>query len=203
MAVQKDFNQEKPATASGVGKFFWYLSFIFIIPIFISIGISNKLNKYLVKINEADSGIDTQLTQRSDSLTKLVDVTRQAMKYEQSTLTEVTRLRNTNVNGLSTEEKADLNDKMTQLQRSINIQMEAYPNLTATQNVKSLQKSITDCEQNIAASRRIYNSNVSIYNQTITQYPDNVIASQKHLSSKPFFESTPEERKDVKMDLGF
>ncbi len=203
MAIQKDFNQEKPAVVSAGGKVFWYIIFILIVPIFIHIGNRNRLNRELTKVNEADSGIDVQLTQRVEMLTKLVDATRQSMEYESKLLKEVTAMRSKTIDNLSMNDKMNLNNKIDQLQRSINVQLEAYPQLTATQNIQSLQKSIKDVEENLAAARRIYNSNASIFNQDILVYPTNVAAVEMHLSSKPYFEASEVQKADPKIDLGF
>ena len=43
---------------------------IIVIAVVWYISISNKLNRYIVKIDEADSGIDVALTKRYDVLTK-------------------------------------------------------------------------------------------------------------------------------------
>lgn len=42
--------------------------------------------------------------------------------------------------------------------------VESYPNLKADENFKILQKTIIDVEEHLQAARRMYNSNVSIYN---------------------------------------
>ena len=203
MAIQKDFNQEKSATVSGGGRIFWYIIFILIVPIFIHIGNRNRLNRELTKVNEADSGIDVQLTQRVEMINKLVDATRQSMEYEAKLLKQVTAMRSQNINDLSMEKKTSLNNKIDQLQRAINVQLEAYPQLTATQNIQSLQKAIKDVEENLAAARRIYNSNASIFNQDILVYPTNVAAVEMDLSSKPYFEASEAQKVDPKIDLSF
>ena len=172
-------------------------------PIFIHIGNRNRLNRELTKVNEADSGIDVQLTQRVEMINKLVDATRQSMEYEAKLLKQVTAMRSQNINDLSMEKKTSLNNKIDQLQRAINVQLEAYPQLTATQNIQSLQKAIKDVEENLAAARRIYNSNASIFNQDILVYPTNVAAVEMDLSSKPYFEASEAQKVDPKIDLSF
>ena len=58
------------------------------------ISVSNKLNRALVKIDEASSGIDVALTKRYDVLSKLIDVVKAYTKHEKDTLFEVVKLRN-------------------------------------------------------------------------------------------------------------
>ena len=45
-----------------------------------------------------------------------------------------------------------------------------------------------ELEDEIQASRRIYNSNVQSYNTRIQQFPASVIANQGGFEAKPFFE---------------
>ena len=53
------------------------------------ISTSNKLNRSVVKIDEALSGIDVALTKRYDVLTKMIDVVKSYAKHEKETLFEV------------------------------------------------------------------------------------------------------------------
>ena len=55
------------------------------------ISVNNKLNRMLVKIDEASSGIDVALTKRYDVLTKMMDTVRAYAKHEKETLFEVKR----------------------------------------------------------------------------------------------------------------
>jgi LemA protein len=201
MAVQTQFNEEKPVRVSTFGKVIWYISFILIIPIFVHIAFRNSVVRMETKVNEADSGIDVQLTKRREMLEKLIDATKQTMKWEKDTLTQITELRKTNPATLKTKEKSEFNQRLDALQGQINVQLEAYPTLTATQAVKNLQAGIAEVEDNIAAARRIYNSNVSIFNQEIQVYPKNVAASAMKKTTKIFFEADEHQKSDVKVDL--
>lgn len=161
------------------------------------ISTSNKLNRCIVKIDEADSGIDVALTKRYDVLTKMMDVVKAYAKHEKETLFEVINLRK----GMSLEEKNVENAKMTKNLEKINVVAEAYPELKSSENYKTLQQSIIDVEEHLQAARRMYNSNVSIYNQMIVTFPTSVVANLKSLTKKSFFEAEDVKKSDVKIDL--
>ena len=72
------------------------------------ISVSNKLNRALVKIDEANSGIDVALTKRYDVLTKMMDVVKAYAKHEKEVLFEVVQLRS----NMTMEEKKTENEKM-------------------------------------------------------------------------------------------
>lgn len=161
------------------------------------ISTSNKLNRCIVKIEEADSGIDVALTKRYDVLTKMMDVVKAYAKHEKETLFEVINLRK----GMSLEEKNVENAKMTKNLEKINVVAEAYPELKSSENYKTLQQSIIDVEEHLQAARRMYNSNVSIYNQMIVTFPASIVANLKSLTKKAFFEAEDVKKSDVKIDL--
>lgn len=161
------------------------------------ISVSNKLNVLQVKIDEADSGIDVALTKRYDVLTKMMKVVKGYAKHEKETLFEVIKLRK----GMSLEDKNKVNEKMNRNMEKINIIAESYPELQSNENFKTLQQSIVEVEEHLQASRRLYNSNVSTFNQMLVVFPSSIVANSKGLSAKPFFEAEEMKKNDVEIDL--
>lgn len=161
------------------------------------ISVSNKLNRALVKIEEAASGIDVALTKRYDVLTKMIDVVKAYSKHEKETLFEVIKIRN----NMSIEEKNEVNDKMNHNFEQIKLLVENYPDLKASENYKTLQLSIAEIEEHLQAARRMYNSNVSIFNQLIVTFPNSIVASMKSLTKKDFFEADEKKKENVKINL--
>ena len=161
------------------------------------IGTSNKLNRAVVKIEEADSGIDVALTKRYDALTKMLEITKGYAKHEKETLREVINLRK----GMSIAEKQDANNKMTETFGKINVLAEAYPELKSSENFKTLQLSVADVEEHLQAARRLYNANISSYNQEIVSFPTSIVAGMKGFVKKEFFEADEAKKEDVKMEF--
>lgn len=161
------------------------------------IGTSNKLNRAVVKIEEADSGIDVALTKRYDVLTKMLEITKGYAKHEKETLGEVINLRK----GMSIAEKQDANNKMTEAFGKINVLAEAYPELKSSENFKTLQLSVADVEEHLQAARRLYNANISSYNQEIVSFPTSIVAGMKGFVKKEFFEADEAKKEDVKMEF--
>jgi len=158
---------------------------------------SNKLNRTIVKIEEADSGIEVALTKRYDVLTKMIDVVKSYAKHEKETLFEVINLRK----GMTMEEKIDANNKMNSNFERINVLAESYPELKSSENYKTLQQAIVEVEEHLQAARRMYNSNVSIFNQMLVSFPTSIIANSKKLTKKSFFEAEEAKKEDVKVEL--
>ncbi len=157
----------------------------------------NGLRRLQVKIQEAISGIDVALTKRYDTLTKMVEVAKSYAKFEKETILETVKLRQ----GMSMSERNNAMATMDEARQGLNILAENYPQLHANENFKSLQLSIMDVEEHLAAARRAYNANVSQLNQRIIMFPTSLVANGCGIMAEPFFEAESNKREDVKMDL--
>lgn len=156
---------------------------------------SNNLNKALVKIDEASSGIDVALTKRYDVLTKMIETVKGYAKHEKEVLFDVVKIRK----GMTIEEKNEANKQMDETLSKINVLAENYPDLKASENFKTLQDSITDVEEHLQAARRLYNANISSYNQMIVTFPISIIAGTKGLSKREFFVAEEHKKQDVEI----
>ena len=156
---------------------------------------SNNLNKALVKIDEADSGIDVALTKRYDVLTKMIETVKGYAKHEKEVLFDVVKIRK----GMTIEEKNEANKQMDETMSKINVLAENYPDLKASENFKTLQDSITDVEEHLQAARRLYNANISSYNQMIVTFPISIIAGSKGLTKREFFVAEEHKKQDVEI----
>ncbi len=166
------------------------------------IGGYNSLQTGKIKVNEAESGIDVALTKRFDVLTKMVDVVKGYAKHERETLEKVIALRNSvHLDQASIQDKQKIVTQMDEAMRAINVVVEQYPDLKASENFKQLQMSISDVEEHLQAARRVYNANVSAYNQKVQLFPSNIIAGMFHFTSREFFEAEEYKRKDVEMNF--
>lgn len=195
-------NAEVAAKSIFIGKFFVYIWFILIFTIFLFILSRNNLIRNKEKIEETVSEIDVQLKRRVDMLTKLIDSTKQYMKYEKDTLTAIVELRSQANQNLNVKELDKVNNAITSQAGKINVLLEKYPDLKANNSVIELQTSIKDCEDNIAAAHRFYNSAVRDFNASLKTWPSNVAAISLSLNTFLYFEADAFNRQDVKIDLG-
>ena len=159
--------------------------------------VSNKFNRLVVKIEEADSDIDVALIKRHDTLTKMLDVVKGYAKHEKETLLKIIEVRK----GMSISEKAEAIKSMDDATNKINVLAESYPELKSSENYNTLQKSVMDVEEHLQAARRLYNSNVSSFNQYLVTFPFSIIGKSKGLTKKEFLEAEEVKKEDVKMDL--
>lgn len=161
------------------------------------IAIMNSLRRATVKIDEAESGIDVALTKRYDMLTKMLDVTKAYAQHERDTLSQVIEMRK----GMTMQERVAANQQMDALASRINVVAEAYPELRSSENFKQLQMAVADAEEHLQAARRLYNGNVSLYNQALVTFPKSVVANMIGLHRREFFEADAKKREDVTMEF--
>jgi LemA protein len=171
---------------------------------------ANNMKRMQVKIREAASDIDVALTKRFDLLTKQYDICKGYAKHEATTFIDVTQMRS----GLSQVSKdtpegkqvdmgkaSDVNASLDKLRASINVMVERYPELKANTIFTGLSNSCTDVEEHLQASRRIYNANVSSYNQMLIVFPSSIIANMIRATPAEFFKADEEKKQDVKMEF--
>jgi len=168
---------------------------IVLIPLFWWIGTSNGFKSKNIKIDEALSGIEVALTKRYDMLTKLLDVAKGFAAHENELFTQVIKLRR----GMSVEELNQASGQMDALTARINAVAESYPTLRSADIFLELQAGIRDAETHLQAARRLYNSNVTLFNTAIALFPSSVVAKSQALSPKDFFVAEEGKRADVQM----
>lgn len=156
---------------------------------------SNELKTKPVEIEQSLANIDVSLAKRADTLKKQLDVTKSYAKHEFDTFSAVINLRK----GMSVEELQQANEKMDEIQSRINAVAEDYPELRSSNNFVQLQKAINTCEADLAATRRVYNANVSEYNQMIVTFPTVIVANKLGCQKFSSFEASEKQRQDVEM----
>lgn len=162
---------------------FWYVS--------TRNGIIGQRNR----VDESWSGIDVQLKRRHDLVPNLVETVKGYASHEQQVFENVTKARSDAMAAQSVDETAKTESQLTRAMADLRAVAENYPDLKATENFQQLSRNLSELEDEIQASRRIYNSNVQSYNTKIQQFPASIVASQGSFTDKEFFEiSEPSER---------
>ena len=140
------------------------------------------------RCEEAWSGIDVQLKRRHDLVPNLVESVKGYASHEKSTFEKVAQARAAAMQASGPEEAGKAETQLTSALGGLRVVAEQYPELRATENFQQLQRQLSELEDEIQASRRIYNSNVQSFNTKIQQFPGSIIANQGGFTAKPFFE---------------
>ncbi len=173
---------------------------VLVIGALIYISIRNSMVGARNKVDEAWSGIDVQLKRRHDLVPNLVETVKGYATHEQQTFQNVTAARADAMKAGSVEATQEAEAKLSGALTDLRAVAEQYPNLRATENFQQLQRDLNEIEDEIQASRRIYNSNVQSYNTKIQIFPNSIIANQGGFSAREFFEiETAAEREPVQV----
>ena len=181
----------------------WWILLIIIVAIIIAIiAIYNSLVTLKQRVKNAWSQIDVQLQRRFDLIPNLVETVKGYMEHESEVLTKVTELRSSWANAKTVDEKAKLDNQLSESLKTIMAVAEGYPDLKANENFSELQTELTNTENKISYSRQFYNDTVTRYNTKLELFPSNVIASMFNFKSEELFEvDNQDARKNVKVDF--
>src|SRR5436190_17198983 len=117
------------------------------------------------------SQIDVQLKRRHDLIPNLVQVVKDAMGYEQETLTRVIQARNAAAAASGPVQAGPAEAALSQATRGLFALVESYPQLKANDNIKQLQEELASTENKIAFARQFYNDSVASYNTRRQSFP--------------------------------
>src|SRR6185312_442773 len=155
-----------------------------------AIFVFNRLVSLRQLANEGWSGIDVQLKRRSDLVPNLVDSVKGYAGHERTVLEEVTaqreRARNASPNDVA--QRAQAEGALTGGLAKLMALAEAYPELKVSANFLSLQRELTDLENEIQMARRYYNGTVRNLNTLIQSVPSNFIAAIGGFRPAAYFE---------------
>ena len=146
------------------------------------------------KVREALSSVDVHLNQRHDLIPNIVALAGRYMEHERALLTDVTRLREqARTTAPSTPAEAAkrfaLETELDQRIGQLMVSMEAYPDLKADRPLMEAQRTWTEVEAQITASRRFYNAAVNQLNNAIQIFPGTMLAALAGVAAMPFFEA--------------
>ena len=162
---------------------FYFIILIFIIIIY-GIIFYNVTVKQINNVEQANSTIDVYLQQRIDLIPNLVDCVKEYEKFEKETLEDIVKLRTEFLKNKNTKEGIYIDEKLN----NIILIAENYPELKANEQFLNLEKQLTKMENQLQASRRLYNLEVEKYNNLIKIFPNNIIAKIFNFEEKEFFE---------------
>lgn len=162
----------------------------------------NQIQALDERAEELKSNIEVELTNRNNLIPNLVATVQGAAQFEQQTYTEVAEARagldqarqqtesaiaSGNVEAMSAADA----QVARQIGTYINVAVEAYPQLRATESFRALQDQLAESENRISVARRDYNESVRNYNTFIRQFPQAITARATGAQAKAPFEAPP------------
>ncbi len=173
----------------------------------------NRIQALDERTEELKSNIGVEMTNRNQLIPNLVATVQGAAEFERGTFTEVARARaglqeaqesvEAAVQEGDVEQLASADAALSgQIRSFLNIAVEAYPQLSATQNFTALQDQLAESENRISVARRDYNAAVREYNTYVRQFPQVITAKVVGAEAKEPFEAPAGVEQPPVVDFG-
>ena len=153
------------------------------------------------RLKESASGIDVQLKKRYDLIPNLMTMAAKYMEHEKSLMEEITKLRSEAMNvdfNVDPSKKFELDNLLSQRLNDFKLSAENYPDMKSNQTMLNAMESLNAVEEDIAAARRFYNSNVTELKNAVEIFPSSLIAKMIGIKlDMPYFEAEEAAKKSV------
>jgi LemA protein len=127
--------------------------------------------------------IDIQLDRRFKVFESLINILKNYMDYEKTTLKDVVALRNkAQQAGGSGDEKTRIQaeNDISKIAGGLNVVFEQYPDLKANQNALQLQEEIVNTENKLTFAKQAFNDSIEQYNATKKSFFESMVVSMAH-----------------------
>lgn len=144
------------------------------------VGVYNLIIALIEAVRNNQRQIDIQLDRRYKVFESLINVVKNYMDYEKSTLKDVVALRNQAIAAKSQGDTAGAmaaENKISGILSGLNVVFEQYPDLKANQNALQLQEEIVNTENKLAYSKQAYNDSVERYNAKKKSFFQSIVVS--------------------------
>lgn len=151
----------------------------------------NQYQTYIIRINEAETFIDTTLRKRFDLLNKSISIFK-SMGENEVYLEEIEELKDKKVNNF------ELDRTLYEAINEFNLIKEKYPLLNDSTEFIKIELGLIESESEIVAARKYYNDIITDYNELRNKFPTNIVGKMSGYKIKNYFDGS-EKKETIKL----
>jgi LemA protein len=152
----------------------------------------NKIRSADIRVDEALSGIDVELTRRAALIPSLVHTVQTFAAHEKSILDHVTAARaalTSATSGKSVAQRSAAERDLDTALAPVLALGQSYPQLNSANNFLNLQDNLADTESKLAFARQYYNDAAATLNRLISTIPWMFVAPLSGVSEREFYQA--------------
>lgn len=152
----------------------------------------NRLRSADVRVAEALSGIDVELTRRASLIPSLVHTVQTFASHEKAILDHADNARAALASATSGKSVAQRSAAEKDLDTALAPLLalgQSYPQLSSSNNFLNLQDNLADTENKLAFARQYYNDAVATLNRLITTIPWLLVAPMAGVSEREYYQT--------------
>lgn len=146
------------------------------------IGIYNKYQNYIIRINEAEANIDSTLRKRFDLLNKSIGIIKANTDIDGEILEIIVKLRSRKLSNF------ELDRQLYEAINEFHKIKEEHEELKNSEAFIKIDLGLAESEAEIVASRKYYNDIITDYNKLVRIFPSNIVAKVCKFKSKLYFD---------------
>jgi LemA protein len=152
----------------------------------------NKIRAGDVRVAEALSGIDVELTRRASLIPSLVQTVQTFAAHEKGILDHLTNARAAlaaATAGKSVAQRSAAEKDLDTALAPLLALGQSYPQLSSSSNFLNLQDNLADTENKLAFARQYYNDAVATLNRSLTTIPWMFVAPMAGVSEREYYQT--------------
>ena len=145
--------------------------------------------------------MENQFQRRFDLIPNLVNSVQGAMSQEQKVFGDLAEARTKYAGAQTVNQKAEAATQVESALARLLVIMENYPQLKSVEAVQQMMAQLESTENRVAVERGRFNDEVKLFNNSVKQFPGNLIAPMFGFSAKNYFEAAERASTAPKVEL--
>lgn len=142
----------------------------------------NKFQDVIIRINEVEATIDTNLRNKYDLLNKSISIIKGYIDKKDNIFDEIIKLRSRKISNF------DLDRKLILAYNEFNTLKNNNKELNTSEEINKIAFQIEEIDNKLTTYRDYYNENITKYNKLVKSLPTNIIAKFNKYEEKLFFD---------------